>query len=75
MLPDWPHDNNACCFIMYLLAQRRSPRSDTGVLSPNLLSGKSMVQINPYLYNPDLDRPESIPLRPACCDYPLKAAI
>mgnify|MGYP001796885522 CR=1 FL=1 len=43
MLPDWPHDNNGCCFIMSQLAQWRPPRKYTEILNSNLPSGKSMV--------------------------------
>ena len=43
MLPDWPHDNNSCCFIMSQLAQWRPPRRYTEILNSDLPSGKSTV--------------------------------
>ena len=47
MLPDWPHDNNECCFIMYRLARWGPPRiyRPTEILNPNLPSGISMVSV------------------------------
>ena len=45
MLPDWPHDNNGCCFIMSQLAQWRPPRRYTEILNSNLPNGKSMVLV------------------------------
>ena len=49
MLPDQPHDNNGCCFIMYQLAQSRPPRSYTGILNSNLPNRKSTVIHHPKL--------------------------
>ena len=46
MLPDWTHDNNGCCFIMYQLTQWRPPWSHTEILNSNLQSGKLMTGTN-----------------------------
>ena len=52
MLPDWPHDNNGCCFIMSQLAQWRQPRRYTEILNSNLPNGKSMGDRFLFLYHP-----------------------
>ena len=49
MLPDWPHDNNGCCYILHQPAQWNPPRCHTGIVNSNLPSGKSMVLTIEYV--------------------------